>query len=126
MFQPQHLSPHLGHAGDDLGFVTTAIADLAYLEHAPIDLRKREIRLLRLDYRPDEPCIQCRIYSISLHAHIRFKALSYLWGLPSPMKYIRVQDSLLPIRRNLYDFLVVASSSRSFCENTLLFVDQIA
>jgi len=72
--------------------------------YAPLDHDKASIRLIRvLATRNDEGYIQCEIRHASIDDS--YICLSYSWGEPGDEQCIVVNDSIMRVRNNLFDFL---------------------
>ncbi|KIW04938.1 uncharacterized protein PV09_04103 [Verruconis gallopava] len=86
--------------------------------HGALDTQKQEIRLFKIVITPDDE-LEARIEHFNLEnivrdpkndssnggSPIRFRALSYTWGPPTPCYDITVEGSVLRVRKNLADFL---------------------
>jgi hypothetical protein len=73
-------------------------------KYRPLDANSRQIRLLTLYTSPNpESEIQCDLVHVSLDAHPRYTAMSYVWGVPEPARLVRIGGGdLLKVRPNLF------------------------
>jgi hypothetical protein len=72
--------------------------------YRPLNERSREIRLLVLlpQPHPEDNRIQCNLLVSPLNSAPEYEALSYTWGNPDNFNFrVRVDDVLVPVRRNL-------------------------
>lgn len=98
----------------------------------PLASDTREIRVIRIlpevyrggGLRSMDGLLQCEIKSVRLgkSQDSSFEALSYTWGNEQSCKAILVNDSILTVRENLWNFLSVSRTTRP---NTWLFIDAI-
>ncbi|KAH7088042.1 heterokaryon incompatibility protein-domain-containing protein [Paraphoma chrysanthemicola] len=101
--------------------------------HQPLDLSKRQIRLICIENSNDESAaIKVFVKNFNLSIKPRYIALSYTWGPPSPVYDIQVQTpdgtlALLSIRENLYQFLLMMRTRQFRAPETWqwFFIDQI-
>lgn len=72
--------------------------------YQPLNNRLREIRLpvLLPKPQPEDNRIQCKLLGSPLNSVPEYEALSYTWGNPDNFNFrVRVDDVLVPVRRNL-------------------------
>jgi hypothetical protein len=101
-----------------------------FFQHEPIDTRAQQIRLITILPTVD-PIVRCRIKTFELghSATPDYRALSYTWGPPSPVRTIEVDGKLFVVRQNLYNFMnnfrarLVEFSGKE--EEQWLWIDQI-
>lgn len=78
-------------------------------KHEPLDLSKRQIRLLRIEYvrheRGEGVLIRCQVKIFDLSNCPPYIALSYVWGSPLPVHTIMLNGKHFHIRQNLWYFL---------------------
>ena len=75
-------------------------------EYQPLRLDRQEIRLVELFPSPKPFTeIRCKMLTVSLVDKPQFDALSYVWGDPLRVGYIRMDGLLLQIPTNLIDVL---------------------
>ena len=68
----------------------------------PVDLQKNQIRVLDLKPEGEDGGITCELKVISLNdAHVRYEALSYVWGDPRRTLPVMLHGSLTPVTENL-------------------------
>ncbi|KAF2649711.1 HET-domain-containing protein, partial [Lophiostoma macrostomum CBS 122681] len=74
--------------------------------HKPLDRSLQQIRLISIVPEAEGP-IQCTIKHVDLDADKTpdYRALSYVWGPPSDVQRIRVNDQDFVVRSNLHHFL---------------------
>ncbi|KAB2104994.1 hypothetical protein AG0111_0g7166 [Alternaria gaisen] len=74
--------------------------------HEPIDQAVQEIRLISIIPETTGP-IRCNLIHVNLQSNPtpEYRALSYVWGPPSPVQEIQVNGHRFLVRQNLYDFL---------------------
>lgn len=78
------------------------LADDAYYRHVP--LKHGQIRLVKVRYnRPGLP--QCEIVVVSLQQAPPFSTLSYVWGPPTPMRVVLIDNKRFEVRQTLHGFL---------------------
>lgn len=106
--------------------VSPPIASDTFFQHTPLDLTRKQVRLLRL-IETDSEEIQCELedftYEINGKQDIPpYWALSYVWGTKSPVYHIIINGKAYPILPNLHDFL---QERRLQNNNNYLWIDQI-
>ncbi|KAI6082888.1 HET-domain-containing protein [Hypoxylon rubiginosum] len=71
--------------------------------YAPFNRARREIRVIELLPGADEQPVECALHTESLDAdvHVRYAALSYVWGDPQVTEDIVVNGRRLPVTANL-------------------------
>ena len=74
------------------------------LAHEPLDVSRREIRLLRIEANLSGE-LQCRLHHFELGHLPRFRCLSYMWGSDRQRSTIAVDGCGFQARENLYAFL---------------------
>ncbi|KAI9686430.1 MAG: hypothetical protein M1822_003776 [Bathelium mastoideum] len=76
-------------------------------KHVPLDTSARHIRLISIIPEADGP-IQCKIKHFDIDGNLcpDYRALSYTWGPPSPIRKIQLNNRWFTVRQNLFDFLV--------------------
>ncbi|CAI9631268.1 unnamed protein product [Alternaria burnsii] len=74
--------------------------------HEPINQAVQEIRLISIIPETTGP-IRCNLMHVDLQSNPtpEYRALSYVWGPPSPVQEIQVNGHRFLVRQNLYDFL---------------------
>ncbi|CAN9383521.1 unnamed protein product [Alternaria alternata] len=74
--------------------------------HEPINQAIQEIRLISIIPETTGP-IRCNLQHVNLQSNPtpEYRALSYVWGPPSPVQEIQVNSRRFLVRQNLYDFL---------------------
>ncbi|KAF2820169.1 HET-domain-containing protein, partial [Ophiobolus disseminans] len=70
--------------------------------YQPLHPKPPQIRLLSL--APTSGPIHCEISTFDLASAPPYKALSYVWGAPTPACSIYINDQPLPVRENLFRF----------------------
>jgi hypothetical protein len=73
--------------------------------HEPINQAVQEIRLISIIPEITGP-IRCNLIHVNLQSNPtpEYRALSYVWGPPSPVQEIQVNGHRFLVRQNLYDF----------------------
>lgn len=96
--------------------------------HQPLVYWKSQIRLLRVEpdlYGP----IRCSVEIFDLAKAPAYAALSYTWGPEFPTYDIWIDDKVLSVRQNLYQFLKCRRRERKkhfrFEKDLYIFIDQI-
>ena len=81
-------------------------------QHVPLDLSPGSIRLIEVVCSETENgcsnTIHCKTRHASVHAN--YACLSYVWGSSTPLHVIMLGGKPFTVRRNLWDFLNMASS----------------
>jgi hypothetical protein len=93
--------------------------------HPPLNLHRRQIRLLQIsdiEQSDGDAMISCRLSCFDLDSAPPYTALSYTWGSGQSVP-IRLQDHTFEIRENLANFLLQHHSQSSF--TSFLWVDAI-
>ncbi|KAF7679617.1 hypothetical protein GT037_003365 [Alternaria burnsii] len=74
--------------------------------HEPINQAIQEIRLISIIPETTGP-IRCNLTHVNLQSNPtpEYRALSYVWGPPSPVQEIQVNGHRFLVRQNLYDFI---------------------
>lgn len=72
-------------------------------KHAPLDLRKSSIRLIRVLPLDDSGIVQCTISLATIDA--QYTCLSYVWGRAEETHMIHINGQPFQVRRNLWEFL---------------------
>lgn len=105
-------------------------------EYQPLDLSKKQIRLLHLKPAPDRGgdrgalAAACELHTFDFDPATigedpglpHYTALSYAWGSNDHLKVIVLNRQLFQVRENLYDFL---SSTAAELQDTWLWIDQL-
>lgn len=75
--------------------------------HEPLDRSLAQIRLVSVNPEADGP-IRCTLRRINLHADRTpdYRALSYNWGPPDPVRQIYIDGLKHIVRSNLFEFLL--------------------
>jgi len=95
-------------------------------KHSPLDLKYREIRLLKLVSRSeDKEHINAVIQHFNLSEAPSFNALSYTWGQTHPLFSIYINGKPFSVRQNLSAFLKTVGSDPEFCTDEWLWIDQV-
>jgi hypothetical protein len=76
------------------------MADHGYT-YKPLNRQADSIRLLTID-RAESGEIDCHLHEHSASQCPEYIALSYTWGLPSPVRSIHLDGSRFPVRENLF------------------------
>ena len=85
-------------------------------QHQPLDLRTTTIRLVEILEPGPNNAVRCKIRHVTIEApHAQgsipdYTCLSYVWGPPEDTEWITVNGKPFEVRRNLFDFLQVAST----------------
>lgn len=81
--------------------------------HKPLDLSKRQIRLIRLEYGDHAPAIVCELQHFTFDSDQMpaYHALSYAWGGDDACREITINGTEIRIRTNLGAFLEQAQRS---------------
>jgi hypothetical protein len=74
-------------------------------KHAPLDLSKQQIRLLRVMPTSSVGSIECQIHTFVIGDCPKYIAISYAWGPPSPVQEILIDNRTLLVRDNIWHFL---------------------
>lgn len=82
-----------------------ALPSSATFPYEPLDVAKRQIRLLRVDRDGLTDSIGCIMLTVELDSAPLYLALSYTWGSPHPAHQVLVNQDTLIVRENLYRFL---------------------
>src|SRR5258708_2305088 len=79
-------------------------ADVSFM-HEPLDNTRQQIRLISIAPEPSGE-IKCQLNNAYLDDHTtpHYRALSYVWGPPTPLKRININGWSLEVRPNLYAF----------------------
>lgn len=73
---------------------------------APLDLRKKQIRLVKLEHSSDSEPIRCTLRCHTLNEESpAYIALSYAWGTKDRHDDILLNGVLVPVGRSLWSFL---------------------
>jgi hypothetical protein len=81
-------------------------------EHEPPDVRSKATRLVRLSAVSSIENIEVEFQTFNLGEAPSFRALSYMWGPPSPSYQILIRYRAFLVRRNLYEFFNMVRSRR--------------
>ncbi|KAF2026509.1 HET-domain-containing protein, partial [Setomelanomma holmii] len=75
--------------------------------HEPLDHSQQQIRLVSIQPASDGPIV-CTVKLITLDRFRTpdYRALSYVWGPPTPTCKIQVNNQPFHVRQNLFDFLL--------------------
>lgn len=94
-------------------------------QHEPLDNVRDQIRLIRLlPQLYERRAIQCEIATYNLSEAPIYRAVSYEWGDPEPLRELRIGSSqVLYVRQNLWLFLETLRETEE--NNSLLWIDQI-
>lgn len=69
--------------------------------YQPLDIVRREIRLLEIEPAEFDDAISCNLHTVSLDDDPSYEALSYVWGDPTIRDTVSVQGSLVRITTSL-------------------------
>jgi hypothetical protein len=111
--------------GGGTGDPTTSPDQQRSSTHPPLDLHRRQIRLLQvsdIEQSDGDAMIFCRLSCFDLDSAPPYTALSYTWGSGQSVP-IRLQDHAFEIGKNLASFLLQHRSQLSF--ESFLWVDAI-
>jgi ankyrin repeat protein len=89
-------------------------------KHEPLDLQKSQIRLFRLLSKHDG-ILEGEVSTQDFEDGPSYRAVSYMWGPPSPTRDITIEGRSFTIRDNLWHFL---NSAHDFGD-AWLWIDQI-
>lgn len=80
--------------------------NLTRFTHQPLDRTRQQIRLISITPQASGT-IECHLRHAYLDENTtpNYRALSYMWSPPTPLRRIIVNGKLLEIRLNLYEFL---------------------
>ena len=87
-------------------------------KHQPLDLRKHQIRLLKMR-NPIEHTLEYHLVTFDFESAPSYVALSYTWGEEQPTGIVSIDGKEFEIRINLYNFL------KTYATEGYLWVDQI-
>jgi hypothetical protein len=76
----------------------------AQFKHRPLDINKKEIRLIEFKLEPDHR-INCYIHHFELSTAPPYYAVSYMWGDESDEQNVTIEGQPFKVRRILYDYL---------------------
>ena len=103
--------------------VTEPLNQRRPFQHKPLDLSRKQIRLLRINHQGTK-----RIFATLRHYDINqlppYQALSYTWGDPALTDTIWIDGRPFSIRRNLRDFLTIHLRKQELQRN-FIWIDQI-
>jgi hypothetical protein len=107
--------------------VETGPSDAVAFRHQPLNLAKQQIRLVKVLPRPSSTDLNVHMSIVSFDFDIApaYVALSYAWGLSSPVKTVIIDGLAFEVRQNLYDFLRVANATQPQIEARFFWIDQI-
>jgi hypothetical protein len=77
---------------------------VAPYEYGPLDPTTQQIRLMHVR-KNEQGVIHCSLTTFSLESLPPYVSLSYVWGPPTPIHRINLNDGYLDIRENLFNFL---------------------
>ncbi|PPJ56795.1 hypothetical protein CBER1_05972 [Cercospora berteroae] len=90
-------------------------------DYRRLDSSKKEIRIIKIHAAPIEATAQdadktitCSLETIPLREANPFHALSYVWGEAEPTAPILLNGRVVPVRKNLWNFLLALRSR--FCQ----------
>ncbi|KAF2710382.1 hypothetical protein K504DRAFT_533336 [Pleomassaria siparia CBS 279.74] len=89
-----------------------------FYKHQPLDVKKHQIRLLKLR-NPPEHTMDHRLVTFDFESAPSYVALSYTWGEERPTGSVRIDGKRFEIRTNLLNFL------RTYETHEYLWIDQI-
>jgi hypothetical protein len=102
-------------------------------KYQPLDHKRKQIRLAQLlPYSSFDDCICLRLYIFDLSDAPPYTALSYVWGPPSPVHTVHLEDErsrrgCLRIRDSLYNFLVeIRKQGEKEDSDQYLWIDQLS
>jgi hypothetical protein len=87
------------------GCSETALAESQTLQYRPLDVARREIRLLVLYSCKDSLSYSCNLIHVSMNGDLDYEALSYVWGSTANQKKIIINGQELSITANLAEAL---------------------
>ena len=100
-------------------------------KHKPLDLQKSQIRLFRLLSKHNGD-LEGEISTHDFEDGPSYRAVSYMWGPPSPTREITIEGCSFTVRENLWQFLChfldseyCSSNSLDSSGNVWLWIDQI-
>ncbi|EWY84622.1 hypothetical protein FOYG_12052 [Fusarium oxysporum NRRL 32931] len=88
-----------------LGNVTHKIPLFCAPKYQPLDLAKRQIRILHILPGQYGDPVRCTLHAMSLYDNPCYEALSYSWGDPYICHVIEVDGQEATVTRNLYNAL---------------------
>ena len=98
--------------------------DANLYSHEALDLTKHQVRLLALKPAPGPVFpIQCDIQVFDVQNAPYYVTLSYVWGPVTPTRFVFLNGKRMPIRKNLFDFLVCFRNDASNVH--FLWIDQL-
>lgn len=78
----------------------------AEFRHQPLNLSREEIRLLQLLPSRGDDVVRCTLEHYEFNDHMpQHRALSYVWGKPTRLCQIQINERWFRVYPNLYDFL---------------------
>lgn len=93
----------------------TTTGGVALFRHTPLEKHDDTIRLVQvLPDLSDDGLPRCTI-ELARSLQSPYVCLSYAWGDPGDEHPIRINDELIFVRRNLWDFLMAARKRFTFC-----------
>ena len=104
---------------------------MVLFKYQPLDLRQKEIRLLRIEEDEDEAApIRIIIQNANFTEDLDYYTLSYAWGEETPthdvlVRYEHQEEGVIAVRENLYDFLKAARHSDQWWASEWIWIDQI-
>ena len=104
---------------------------MVLFKYQPLDLRQKEIRLLRIEEDEDEAApIRITIRHANFTEDLNYYTLSYAWGEETPthdilIRYEHQEEGVIALRTNLYDFLKAARHSNQWWASEWIWIDQI-
>jgi hypothetical protein len=81
------------------------MSGVLYYGDVPLDTHVQSIRLVTILPAMSSGLVACRLRSFPLDTIPEYTALSYTWGNEKAIKRILVNDKLLYVRENLWQFL---------------------
>lgn len=104
-------------------------------KHRPLDLCKKEIRLVRIYQAYDDTSpVRLTMSRATLSSDLKFNALSYAWGPGSPIHDVLIREEAddpataletFQVRDNLHDFFLAARSSSEAWTKQWIWIDQL-
>ena len=114
----QQVVANVGKVAFSRGSVSRAEA----FTHSALAATPFTIRLISISPRPQNSPISCKLWHAP-HIPGMYQCLSYMWGDPGSEETILLNDQTFAVRKNLFDFLLLARQLK--LTDTSLWVDAI-
>jgi hypothetical protein len=103
------------NSADKTGDISKAAArrtEELLFTHQPLDLDTASVRLVEVLPLGSGGRVECKIRPVKLDTSV-YTCVSYVWGPPDETHWITIDDRPFEVRRNLWNFLSIASTLRS-------------